>query len=229
MVRLAAATVIVTMVLASCAFAQDSSPKLQVFGGYSYMHEPTGGLTDLKVDLALHDPTSEFNVTKNFNGWSTEAQYNANHWFGVAADFGGHTGSPFAAFSSSVGGLPDESRYALLVGPVLTFHTKTKLTPYVHALFGVERVHLAASTLTGYANPASSVSTTYNDFTVALGGGIDYRINRRFSIRGGQVEWYRTALDLSSFYNSAFNTFEFDGLSIKQRNIRFSSGVVVKF
>jgi hypothetical protein len=229
MVRLAGATVILIFLTGSLVCAQSSVPKFQVFGGYTLLHEPTGGLTDLKVDLALHDPTSQFNVTTNFNGWSAEGQYNANRWLGIAADFGGHSGPPFAAFSRGVGGLPDLSRYALLVGPVATFYSKDKISYFVHALFGYERAHLSASTLSGYSNPASSIATTYNDFTLALGGGVDYKLNRRISIRGGQVEYYRTALNLSSFYNTAFDTVEFDGLSTHQRNIRFSSGVVVRF
>jgi hypothetical protein len=43
------------------------------------------------------------------------------------------------------------------------------------------------------------------------------------------VDWYRTNLNLSSFYNSAFDSQEFLGLSTKQRNIRFAAGVVARF
>jgi hypothetical protein len=112
---------------------------------------------------------------------------------------------------------------------VFTYHSKDRVSYFVHTLFGYERAHLDGSTLSGYSNPASSIATTYNDFTVALGGGVDVRVNPRFSIRAGQVEYYRTTLNLSSFYNTAFDTLEFDGLATHQRNIRVSSGVVVRF
>jgi opacity protein-like surface antigen len=101
MTRFAAATIILTAMICSSAFAQDSTPKVQVFAGYSLFHADTGGLTDTVLDLALRPATEAFGVPTNFNGWNAEAQYNANRWVGIAADFGGRYGSPIGVFSSS--------------------------------------------------------------------------------------------------------------------------------
>lgn len=228
--RLVSAGISLMVLMSALAFAQDGTPKWQVFGGYSLMHEGNPGLTDLKIDLALHDPSTQFGIKSYFNGWSAEGQYNANHWFGLAADIGGHSAVPFTiANPSGAAGLPSRSRYSFLVGPVLTYRTKSKFTPYVHALFGYELARIGASTLSGSVPPFSSVATSYTDFTLALGGGLDYKITPRISARLGQVDYFRTTLNQSSFYNNAFNTIEFDGLSIRQRNIRFSTGVVFSF
>lgn len=220
-----AATLSVIMI-GSLASAQSSTPKWQVFGGYSVLHEDKGGLTDLKVNLGLHDPSSEFGVRTNFNGWNAEAQYNTGRWFGIAIDASGYSATPFTATSAT--SLPTLRRYAFLAGPVLTYRTKSKVTPYVHALFGSEFARLSASTPSNPA-AASSIVTNYTDFTIALGGGVDFKLSKHFSLRGGQLDWYRTNLNLSSFYDHAYNSDEFPGLSTKQKNLRFSAGVVARF
>jgi hypothetical protein len=53
MIRLAAATIVMATLVGSFAFAQDSTPRVQVFGGYSLMHadiaRPTGQAWDLSL------------------------------------------------------------------------------------------------------------------------------------------------------------------------------------
>lgn len=226
MIRLSGATIalIALILFSSFAFAQDT-PKIEVFGGYSLLHEDKGGLTDLKVDLGLHDPNSQFAVKTYFNGWNAEGQYNLGRWVGIAVDASGYSGVPITA-SIPVAGLPSQSRYSLLAGPVISYRTKSPLTPFGHVLFGWERFHLGASAPAG---AAPSVSISYTNFAMALGGGVDYRVSHRFSIRAVQVDWYRTYLNLSSFYNSAYNSQQFDGLATREKNIRISAGIVVRF
>jgi len=75
------------------------------------------------VDLLQHN--GPFATTNNFNGWSAEAQYNANRWFGVVADFGGRYGSPIISASNlTLDGLPKGTGYSFLVGPVASFRAK---------------------------------------------------------------------------------------------------------
>jgi len=64
------------LVLAGCltAHAQGLGDKLEVFGGYSYMHV---------------DNSPSFNT----NGWELSGQYKVNDWLGGVADFDGHYGS----------------------------------------------------------------------------------------------------------------------------------------
>jgi opacity protein-like surface antigen len=227
MIRFAGAIILLTALIlfAALASAQAPTPKIEVFGGYSLLHEDKGGLTDLKVDLGLNDPYSQFSIKDNFNGWNAEGQYNLSKWVGVAVDASGYSGKPFIP-SIPVSGLPGESRYEVLAGPVISYRTKSPMTLFGHVLAGWDRTHLDASAPKG---PQPSASTAYNDFTLALGGGLDYKVSRRFSIRPVQLDWYRTYLLLSSFYNAAYNTQQFDGLATRQKNIRLSAGIVVKF
>jgi hypothetical protein len=112
---------------------------------------------------------------------------------------------------------------------VLTFRGKSKITPFIHAMFGFDRASLSASTITGLSTPVSSSATTYTDTAVALGGGIDYRLFRRLSLRLVQADDLRTYHNLNKFYESAFPGSVFYGIAQHQNNIRVSTGIVVRF
>src|SRR5580700_4310369 len=146
MTRFTAATTILTVLIGSFAFAQDSTPKVQVFGGYSLVHEDTGGLSLLTVDMVVPHSMGTFGVNYNFKGWNAEGQYNANRWVGIAVDFGGRYGMPIASSTSGVSGLPNSTAYSVLAGPVVSYRNKSRLTPFVHVLLGWDRTSLSAST-----------------------------------------------------------------------------------
>jgi opacity protein-like surface antigen len=209
---------------------QDSVPKVQVFAGYSLLHADTGGVNGSVLDFDLRQPANTFGTRTNFNGWNAQAQYNFSGMFGVVADVAGYNGSPIiSAGLDSISGIPSGSSYSLMVGPVLTYRRYKRITPYVHALAGYNRQSLSGSTITGIPNTVTSFATTYNDVAVALGGGVDYKLSRRFAIRLAQLDWYHTSLNLNKFYGSSFGVGTFQGLSTNERNLRFSSGIVVNF
>lgn len=232
MIRFAAAAIILMILIGSRGFAQDATPKAQVFGGYSLMHLGHGGLTGPLLDVDLKQDSNPFALADySLNGWNAEAQYNASPWLGVAADFGGRSDTPITASRGrTLAGLPKETAYSILAGPVISYPTKSRITPFAHALFGWDRTSLGASTITGSVTPPVPVAATnYTDFAMALGGGIDYKIARHISIRAGQLDWYRTTVNLNKFYTSAFGGTLLQGLHTKQTNYRFSAGVVVRF
>lgn len=217
------------ILIASFTFAQDSTPKLQVFGGYSLLHTDSGGLNGPLMDSVLGAPTGTFGVSSNFNGWNGEVQYNAIRWLGLVADFSGHYGTPLTASSSSgVSGLPTANAYSFLFGPVLSYKSRMKFEPFAHALFGLDRESLASGTFTGLTVPPSGAQTD-TAFAMALGGGLDYNLFPRFAIRLGQADYLYTNHDLNSFYGGAFGPGLFTGLATHENNLRFSTGVVLKF
>ncbi len=232
MIRVTFATAVLMLLTGSFVVAQDSTSKVQVFGGYSLLHTDTGGLNGPLLDSALGAPSGTFGVTTNFNGWNAEAQYNMKHWLGIVADFSGHYGAPLTASSGSgVSGLPDGSTYSVLFGPVFSYHAKARITPFAHALFGFDRARLNESTLSGLpsTSPAFSNAVSDTSFAMALGGGLDFKLTRHFAIRPGQVDYFYTNHNLNALYGGAFETGLFSGLASHQNNLRFSTGVVVKF
>jgi hypothetical protein len=158
------------------ASAQQSSSKFDVFGGYSYFNGSTSGVT------------SRYSL----NGWNAQGTYNVNRWLGATADFGGYYGSPFSLSASD---------HSFLFGPTISLRTP-RFTPYVHALFGVDRA--SASLLGG--------SVTDTGFAMAIGGGLDIPLKGRLSVRAAQVDWLR---------ETHFTT--------DQNNLRVSTGLVFRF
>jgi opacity protein-like surface antigen len=229
MIRFSAAIIFVMSLTGLLGFAQEAAPKVQVFGGYSFMRVGTGGLNPSTLDADLHQFPNTFNIGSNFNGWSGEAQYNVGRWLGIVADVGGEYGNPFTARTSGVSGLPKMTEYSFLAGPVVSYRTKSRLTPYVHALFGWDRASLAASHITGTASPVNSSASSYTSFATVFVGGVDYKISRRFALRLAQVDYFRTTLDLNSLYGNAFGPGLFQGLPTHESNIRVSTGIAIWF
>ncbi len=87
------------------AGAQEYS-KVEVFGGYSFVH-------------------SSVNTGTNFNGGSGSISFNPNAKLGVVADFGVYRGST----------IDQVTRFTYLFGPKVAMRSKT-FTPFAHALFG---------------------------------------------------------------------------------------------
>jgi opacity protein-like surface antigen len=232
MIRFAAAAITLIVLIGSFAFAQDATPKVQVFGGYSLLNLDHGKLNGGTLDLALKQASDPFDLANNFlDGWNAEAQYNSGRWLGIAADFGGRYGTPIiASRDRTLAGLPKETGYSFLAGPVISYRTKSAITPFGHGLFGWDRTSLGASTITGsVTSPVAVAATTYNDFAMALGVGVDYKVARHVSVRLGQLDWFRTTVDLNKFYSSAFGPGLIFGLRTHQANLRFSAGAVLRF
>jgi opacity protein-like surface antigen len=225
--RFAVATITLTVLISSFAFAQDATPKVQAFGGYSFVHLVSGGPTLANVDDDLQQSPHAFGVGTNYNGWSVEGQYNLDRWIGLVADIGGRSGTLLVG-ESGISGMPTGNSYSFLGGPVLSYRTKSKLTPFFHVLAGVDRTSVGASTITGPSGPLPAAATTSNDFAVALGGGVDYKLSRLFAVRVGQVDYYHTTLNLNKLYESAFGVLV-QGLPIRQVYVRLSAGVVLRF
>jgi len=176
MIRKLTVLVVVLMLGSLLATAQQSASKFDLFGGYSYFNGSTSGAS------------SRFSL----NGWEGQGTFNFTPWLGGTADFGGYYGSPFKVSAND---------YTFLFGPTINLRTP-HITPFVHALFGVDRFHAAA--LGGSVNDSA--------FAMAIGGGADIPVKGMLSIRAGQLDWLRT-----NHYNNG------------QNNLRFSTGVVLRF
>lgn len=203
--------VVVVMLLgmATIAAAQET-PQVEIFGGYSLFHFDDQDAEPFLVGLA---PGSS--VNKNVHGFEVSAQINANKWLGIVADLSGHYGTlvnvaatplPSPAFAAS------GNIYNFLFGPQLNYRTE-KATVFAHALFGGNRLGIDAM-----AVPISTAALSDTAFGVALGGGVDYNIAKRFAIRVGQFD-----------YVLSNHTFSQYGLNLShQNNFRFSTGIVLK-
>ena len=91
-----------------------------------------------------------------------------------------------------------------LFGPRYYWHNHTKFTPFGHVLLGGAH---AGSSFAG-------VDSSSNAFAAKVGGGVDYALTHRFSLRG-QANYY-----LTHFAN---------GVNDHQNNLELGAGVVFRF
>lgn len=170
--------------LSILAFGQEKSevPKAEIFGGYQFFHADTGvsGLSGF-----------------NLNGWNASASGFFSRNLGVTADFSGSYGTP-----NFVGVGIKTNFYSYLFGPTVRFPNKSRLTPFVHGLFGAGRI----------SGSALGVSGSDSAFAWAAGGGIDASLSRNFAIRVAQADFLQSRV-----------------MNGSQNNFRFSTGIVLKF
>ncbi|HEY7098183.1 MAG TPA: outer membrane beta-barrel protein [Terriglobales bacterium] len=88
------------------AFAQESAPKAEIFGGYQY---------------------TRFDGGTNANGWNTSVTGNLNNWFGIAGDFSGAYASPSGVSFNT---------YTYTFGPQVSVRRNEMFTPFAHFLVG---------------------------------------------------------------------------------------------
>jgi opacity protein-like surface antigen len=176
------------------AMAQDV-PMFEVFGGYS--------LVLVDTDTAFAQTPAE-GMDLHLDGWDMNIAFNANNWAGFVVDLGGYYGTAGEDHNDTTG---DETAaihaHSLMVGPRIAMR-RGVVAPFVQALFGF--AHVTAS------NAGENVFSE-NDFAMALGGGLDVKLNGRVSLRPAQLDYFM----VRSGQNGDFSN-----------NFRFSTGVVVK-
>lgn len=118
----------------------------------------------------------------NLNGGSASVAFNPNRWLGIVADVGGYSGSPLTTAT-------------YLFGPRFSYRSKSSVTPFAQVLFG-----------------GAHTTNSGNAFAMAVGGGLDLRVDSHWSWRMAQAEYLFTN----------FN----DGVNGHQHNARISTGVV---
>jgi hypothetical protein len=189
-------------------FAQDT-PKVEVFGGYSY----------IKRDATNIDRI-------NTHGWNASVTANVNNWLGVVADASGHYGS-ISIFNES------HHTHTFLFGPQFAYRKSEKIMPFAHALFGVSNnpprvlvaiINSAQAAITtqesigGIGQGISVIEGNNNAFTMAFGGGIDLKISKSVAVRLLQADYLITKLDptIPAFGGT-------------RRDPRLSTGLVLRF
>jgi opacity protein-like surface antigen len=174
------------LLFAGIASAQDESPKIEAFGGYSY----------LRVNPGDNAPGV------NFNGGSGSLAYNFTPMLGVVADFGGYHYSLDGASVNAV---------TYLFGPKIALR-HGPITPFAQALFG--GAHLSSSCTEGggaVVRPQGTIGGfgcggSVNGFAMTIGGGLDWNATSHIGIRVVQAEYLLTRFsvgDVSQTQNNA--------------------------
>ena len=135
------------------------------------------------------------------NGFAASIVGNVNDWFGVKAEISGQfTRLHDAGITEKI------NHHSYLFGPQFSIRKNKTVTPFVHAMFGVSRIR----TETNEFGP--TISFTDKSFGMALGGGLDIRLNDTVAIRAFQIDYLQT-----HFFNET------------QNKGRIAVGVVLRF
>ena len=153
------------VLLCSPSVRAQETPKVEVFGGYSYLNFDVTHLTGGIVNDRL-----------SANGWEASASFAVNDWFALEGDFSGH----YKGNCEGITGLTCKD-LSFMGGPRLTYR-KNRYTAFAHGLFGGDNGSFGFS---GF-----SLSDT--PFAAAAGGGVDYDVTPHIAIRAAQVDYFMT-------------------------------------
>jgi outer membrane protein OmpA-like peptidoglycan-associated protein len=169
----------------SIAPAQETAPRADIFGGYSWLH-PGGSVAITGPPGPTLGTAAAFNLGDYMRGFDFAAAWNFDKWVALEGDVGRHycgdvsikSGFPPSNAIPTTSGVclsPDIG--TLMAGPRLTLRS-THLSPFVHLLVGGARMEPKQATLYGTTG-----------FSGAFGGGMDLWILRnRIALRLFQAD-----------------------------------------
>jgi hypothetical protein len=146
-----------------------ATPRLQVFGGYSY--------------LRLTEQPGAFLKSTNLNGWDASVKLNVAPRIGLVADFSGHYGQRGFTALTQNGGAASIRQHTYLFGPEVRLMKLDRVTVNARALLGV--AHTNSTPI-----PRFMLLSPNNTFATSFGGSVDYRISDRLSYRIVQPELF---------------------------------------
>jgi len=162
------------LLLVPLATAQ--SDKFDIAVGYA------GLWADISPNLSAIDLNRKF-----MNGWQVAGIYNANSYLGLEVQANGFykgltAGGNIPLISSLK--LANLSLYTVTFGPQLKFG-HGPLQPFVHGLVGVARGNISTNGILNFI-PIPTNLRAFNDtaFAADIGGGVDFFIVPRVSVRG---------------------------------------------
>jgi outer membrane protein OmpA-like peptidoglycan-associated protein len=138
----------------------------------------------------------------DLNGGFVFGSFHVNEWLRIAGEF---TGS----HSGDISPLGQGLTLTTFTGGPQVSHRFGRFTPYGEVLVG------GAHGGDSYFPAPNSVSQSASSFAFSTGGGLDFRLNPRFSVRALDLQYLRT-----SFPNGENN---------EQNHLTMGAGLVIKF
>jgi len=190
--------------------------KVSVFGGYSYLRYSNG------TDSALYG-NSESDLTANSNGLVVSAAYNFADNFAVVGEYGFYHASSLSNVDPGPGGSATLNMQTYLIGPKISSSSRSPVKPFFQILIG-----MASGTFKASSGGVSVTGPRASSFAMAIGGGLDWKIDHHLSIRPAQVEYLMTRFPKSESAPDGVPPPGYLGNGT-QNNLRASAGVVYNF
>jgi len=233
------------VLISSVAVAQDF-PKVEIFGGYSWMQLGGDAIND-SFDY-WNEGNSEPGTTVSTSeylksGFTASAAFNLNEYFGIAGDFQYNSGDivEFRVDSDIKGdpllidGRANVSNFTFMAGPRFTLRKQETIQPFGHFLLGVSRIKMTPSmdcTIDGSSCPddfidemlfeARIADFSNSAFAFAFGGGVDISISRTVAVRVIQFDY------IKAYHTVNTDRIDPEDANLDMSNKRYSVGIVFK-
>lgn len=187
-------------VLGTVAASAQDYPKAEVYGTYSLF----------VADIDALD-------NESLHGWGIGVQGNLNKWFGLVGEYSAAHGASGPLSIQQPGVIVvipevDLRVRTYLFGPRLSFRSDP-VTVFGHFLVGGGHLKIEDE-VTGF-------DVGNNELAMAVGGGIDVNLGKRFAIRAAQFDYLPIHTDINDRVGG--------GGSSWAHNTRFQAGFVFKF
>lgn len=189
---------VISFNLSSLALAQ--SDHVELFGGYALERIAPG----CGGNYRCSPPGTVPGPATNMSGWTASLTGFVHRSLGISAQFTGNYDGTAALSSSSV------NRYSYQFGPAYVVRWQRE-SVFAHALFG------------GVTQKSSADQTlSYTRFLLSVGGGLDFKMSSRISIRPVQLDYERQSIPAVADGGLPSSPIGVNGL-------RYSAGVVIRF
>jgi opacity protein-like surface antigen len=218
-------TILAVILMAPLSQAQGSRdsdyPKIELYGGWLDSGEFPYNVFHLGSAQGAFTLESDFGTHRGFEASFTR---NFRRYFGLKGEFSAQFHRDAFSVNACVQTpcLPvvqsaelNPRLFNFLAGPEFKARNHTRFTPFAHALFGL--AHTTATFKTSGSAINLGLSTTETGYSVAIGGGLDIRIQSHWSIR--------TVVD----YNAKSVGRDDNGARQLQQDLRFSTGILFHF
>lgn len=179
-------------VVAQDAKEEEENRRIQGYIGYSYQRRKSDDTLSRRVF-----GTGESN--KDLNGVNIQGTFYFTPSIGITGDFSAHFDKddvrlPVGTFGSTAARDVrfKAQTYNYLVGPQVRFVNNSRLTPFARFLVGGQTTRTRLENLRiGNVN-VGRINDTRTNFAVAVGGGLDVRVNKNFAVRAIQIDYLPT-------------------------------------
>jgi OmpA family len=189
---------------AGISAAQDEVPKVEVPVGFSFIN--------VHPNLP---PITSFNLY----GGGGQIDINFGRYLGIKGDVMGYSlgGLTTALKNQGLTTTASGNLFTYMAGPQIKKHTG-RIQPFGEALFGGAHTNGYGIIVNAEGGTVSG-SGNNNGFAMAVGGGIDFKVNRHLSLRPGEVDYL-----LTRFTANHLTTY-----TANQNNFRYVGGIDLTF
>jgi len=218
------------LMFATTALAQDDYKKYEFFGGYSALR-----IDNLAGDTSNAEINDVLGEKQTLRGFNLAAGINFHKYIGAKFDYSLHLRED--EFTRPAGsGTVDTTLQNFLGGIQIKNNSEDGPTfkPFGHALFGVavHKVDVDSPDLPAVFG-ISDFHTNETSFSMAFGGGLDIKLNKRFDLRVVQIDWniinrgdQQTGIVLAPTPNQTVGS-PFFIPGTRQDNLRIGIGIVI--